>query len=233
VTRSPLEAAAAALAAGALGALAGAPLGIAVPLGAVAATNGAVSGWRSVYDWRTPKGWVAIALDSTWAGLTTAGGLLSHVLGAVRGEGGYVDEMSRRHNRHVYQRGFRARAGFAITLGNVVSNVGDMSTPRRQRLVTDHEDVHVWQARWFGPLYPVLYVGWMAGGGVVGAFIWATRRREERLTRVMETCAYYLNPFEWWAYSRDGHWPPKRMVAGIGWGRPVVRSLAARRPPIV
>jgi hypothetical protein len=231
VTRSPLEAAATAVATGALGALAGAPFGIAVPLGAVAAANGALSGWRSVYDWRTRAGWLAAMLDSTWAGLTTAGALLSHVLGSVRGEPGYVDALSRRQNRHVYQRGFRARAGFAITLGNVVSGVGDVSTPRRQRLVTDHEDVHVWQARWFGPLYPVLYVGWMAGGSLVGAWIWVTRRREERFTKVVETCAYYLNPFEWWAYSRDGHWPPRRMVAGLGWRRPMVRAIAARRSP--
>ena len=102
------------------------------------------------------------------------------------------------------------------------------TSARRQRLVTDHEDVHVWQGRWFGPLYPLLYGGWMVAGG---------RRRRRRLGRragatsrsakVVETCAYYLNPFEWWAYSRDGHWPPAHKVAGLGWRTPV-RAAAQR-----
>ena len=35
----------------------------------------------------------------------------------------------------------------------------------------------MWQARWFGPLYPVLYGGWLVAGGVAGAVVWATRRR--------------------------------------------------------
>ena len=46
-------------------------------------------------------------------------------------------------------------------------------------MVTDHEDVHVWQGRWFGPLYPFLYGGWMLLGGAVGAVVWAVRRRDQ------------------------------------------------------
>ncbi|MGB9345079.1 MAG: hypothetical protein WCA90_03505, partial [Ilumatobacteraceae bacterium] len=95
-------------------------------------------------------------------------------------------------------------------------------------LVTDHEDVHVWQARWFGPFYPLLYGGWMVAGGAAGMAVWATRRRSEPFRRVVESCAYYLNPFEWWAYSRDDHWPPSGKVRGLGWRKPVVRPL--RRP---
>jgi len=91
--------------------------------------------------------------------------------------------------------------------------------------VTDHEDVHVWQSRWFGPLYPLLYGAWMVGGGAVGMVVWVTRRRAESFTKVVESCAYYLNPFEWWAYSRDDHWPPSGKVGGLGWRKPVVRPI--------
>ena len=56
---SLLEAAAVGVAGAALGAAVGAPLGIAVPLGAVGAANGAISGWRRVYDWGCSTGPVA------------------------------------------------------------------------------------------------------------------------------------------------------------------------------
>ena len=85
----------------------------------------------------------------------------------------------------------------------------------------------MWQARWFGPLYPVLYVGWLVGGAVVGGAVWVARHRREPYAKVVESCAYYLNPFEWWAYSRDGYWPPAQQVRGLGWRRPVVKPLSA------
>ena len=116
-----------------------------------------------------------------------------------------------------------------MTIGNTVNGVGEQvhTSPRRQRLVTDHEDVHVWQGRWFGPLYPLLYGGWMVAGAVAGTVVWTLRRREAGLAQVVDTCAYYLNPFEWWAYSRDGHWPPTNKVVGLGW-RHAVRAAAQR-----
>jgi hypothetical protein len=128
----------------------------------------------------------------------------------------------------VFRRGFVPRRGFAITIGNVVSGAGDTSLSRRRKLVTDHEDVHVWQARWFGPFYPLLYGGWMVAGGAVGIVLWVVKRRSDRFARVVESCAYYLNPFEWWAYSRDGHWPPSGKLSGLGWRNPIVRPR--RRP---
>lgn len=207
-----------------VGGRAGALLG-----GVVGGVNGVVSGARSVYDWRSPSGVVAFLLDSTWSLGNTAAGLMSHALGAVPRDPGYVASLSARQNRHVYRRGFRPRAGFAITLGNVVSGAGDTDAPRRAQLVTDHEDVHVWQARWFGPAYPVLYLSWMVGGAVVGTLLWLRGRRERSWWRTVESCAYYLCPFEWWAYSRDGNWRPPGLVAGLGWQRPIVRSFGARR----
>ena len=47
--------------------------------------------------------------------------------------------------------------------------------------------------------------------------------------KVVETYAYYLNPLEWWAYSRDDHWPPSGKIAGIGWKRPAVRPFTLTR----
>jgi hypothetical protein len=220
-----VEAAITAIAGASLGALAGLPIGVPIPLGLVGGINGAMCGWRGTYDWRSPGGVIGFALDSTWAFATTTGALLAHVAAAVRGDPQYHDELSRRHNRHVYGRGFQLRPRFAFTLGNVIAGGGDLSSARRRRLITDHEDVHVWQARWFGPLYPVLYVGWLAGAGVVGVVVWMVRGRRESFGKVVESCAYYLNPFEWWAYSRDDHWPPKGLLAGIGWKRPMVRPF--------
>jgi hypothetical protein len=218
-----IEAAAVGVLGGVLASAVGAPIGLTVPFAAVGVANGAITGWRRVYDWGCSNGVVAFTLDSTWSIPMTAAGLVSQVLGVVRGRPGYDASLSRRSNRQVFRRGFVPRRGFAITIGNVVSGAGDTSNRRRRQLVTDHEDVHVWQARWLGPLYPLLYGAWMVGGGAIGMIVWATRRRTDPFTRVVESCAYYLNPFEWWAYSRDDHWPPSGKVRGLGWRRPIVR----------
>jgi hypothetical protein len=223
-----LEAAAVGVLGGVLGAAAGRPFGLTVPAAVLAAANGVVSGWRAIYDWRTARGVVAATLDSTWSLPMTTAGLASHVLGMARGAPGFVATLSRRANRHVYQRGFVPRRGFAITVGNVISGAGDTSLARRRRLVADHEDVHVWQARVFGPLYPLLYGVWMLGGGVAGSCVWALRRRDAPFGQIVESTAYYCNPFEWWAYSRAGHWPPGGLVRGYGWRRPI---CAARQHP--
>jgi hypothetical protein len=46
---------------------------------------------------------------------------------------------------------------------------------------------------------------------------------------VVESVAYYLNPFEWWAYSRDNLWPPPSKVQDLGYRRAAVRPLAVTR----
>ena len=60
-----------------LGALVGRRFGVGVPAAIVAGANGAVCGWRRVYDLRTRKGAAAFALDSTWALPMTAAGLFA------------------------------------------------------------------------------------------------------------------------------------------------------------
>jgi len=231
-----VEGAVTALAGGALGALTGWSVGLSAVGGVVGGLNGAISGWRGIYRWRDLGGWVAFVLDSTWAMLTTVTALGAHLAAALsRGRGGYVESLSRREDRHVYAGGFRLRPGFVITLGNTVNRAGPRvaRSERARRLVTDHEHVHVWQARWLGPLYPLLYVLWSVVGAIVGVAVWTLRRREQPIGRVVESCAYYLNPLEWWAYSRDDRWPPPGLVAGLGWRRPLVGPISrasGRRP---
>jgi hypothetical protein len=215
--------------AGAFGAGAGALFGLAVPAATIAAANGAISGWRRTYDWSSATGIAAFTLDSTWALPMTAAGLVANAFGLLQPTSGYVDELSVRQNRHVYRRGFTPRRGFATTLGNVIAGAGDTTHPRRRRLVTDHEDVHCWQARWLGPLYPLVYGGWTLTGGAIGMLVWLVARRDQPFTKVVESTAYYLNPLEWWAYSRDDHWPPSGKVAGLGWKQPCCQPLSAVR----
>ncbi len=220
-----LEAVAVGVSGGVLGAVVARPLGLAGPVAAIAAANGAVSGWRRIYDWSSVRGRAGFFLDSTWSFTMTGAGLVANAIGTLSPNGGYVAELSERQGRHVFAGGFRPRGRFVVALGNVISGAGDTSRARRRRLIDDHESVHVWQARWLGPLFPIVYVGWSVGGGAIGAVLWALRRRDEPFTAVVETCAYYTNPLEWWAYSRDGNWPPSGMVAGLGWRTPIASPL--------
>lgn len=208
------------------------PLGIYVAI--VAGLNGLICGWRRTYDWTRPKGWLAFALDSTWSVVSTTGSLLSHVIAVIKRNPGFEPSLSVRQNRHVYRLGMQLKPGFALTLGNVTSGAGDISRPSRHKMITDHEDVHIWQARWLGPVYPLLYGAWTALGSLAGVIVWLVRGRKQSVSSVVQTCSYYLNPFEYWAYSRDDVWPPAGLVQGIGWRKPVVRPLAMlsrRRPP--
>jgi hypothetical protein len=225
------EVAGAAVAGAALGGAVTLPLGIA-PVGAViGGLNGVVSGWRGVYEWHRGRGLLAFALDNTWALATTGAGLVIHGLNLVVRDAGYSPALSVRANRHVYKRGFRVRKGFAMTWGNVMNGAGEVDGDglvalRRRRLVTDHEDIHVWQARTFGPFYPVAYFGWMILGGAAGAVRWLVKR-DYTLAGSMDAWGYYANPFEWWAYSRDANWPPHVLKdrAALVWRNPIVGPL--------
>ena len=236
-TRRLAEAAGVAALGAVLAGAVGSAVGVGIPAAVVGGLNGAISGYRRIYGWSCSDGLIAFTLDSTWALPMTSAGLFAHAIGFIKRDSGkrdsgYVAGLSERRNRHVYRRGFMPRKGFATTLGNVISGAGDVEQPRRAKLITDHEDVHVWQARWFGPLYPLLYVGWMALGGAGGVLRWLVdrRRKGDSLFGTVESAAYYLNPFEWWAYSRDGYWPPKGKVVGFGWQRSCCRPLTEAKP---
>lgn len=229
------EAAAAAIGGAAIGGLTTVPVGVPVAGVLIGAANGAISGWRATYEWRRARGVGAFVLDNSWALVTTGAGVVIHGLNAVVRDAGYAPELSVRASRHVYRRGFQLRKGFAMTWGNVMNGAGEVDGDderaiRRRRLVTDHEDVHVWQARVFGPIYPLAYVGWIVIGGLAGAARWVIKR-DHTLGGSMDAWGYYANPFEWWAYSRDANWPPRVLGdrAPLVWKRPMVRSLAERR----
>ncbi len=195
----------------------------------IAGLNGLISGWRQVYAWQSLIGWVAFVLDSSWATLSIGVGLLTHVAGRLKGAPGYEPSLSRRQDRHVYRHGFSLQPGFALTVGNVIGGAGDVDVPRRRKLITDHEGVHVWQARWWGPLYLPLYGLWALIGIIGGLVVWLRGGRREKLGKAVETCSYYLNPYEWWAYSRDDLWPPAGKLEGVGWRKACARPLAEVR----
>ena len=199
------EAAAVGAAGAALGAGTGALVGLAGPAAVVAATNGAIAGYRQIYDWRSRKGRVAFVLDSTWALVTTSAGLVSQLIGRLSSSR-YDESLSQRSNRHVFEKGFVVRRNFAVTVGNVVSGVGDTTDERRRSLVTDHEEVHIWQSRMMGPLFPVIYLGWMVVMTPFAIVGWARGRlsgdRSISLWAAVDKCAYWQNPLERQAYLR-------------------------------
>lgn len=206
---------------GAVGLLGGVPLAVAA--GASAGLNGAFSGYRQVYDWRRAQGWFAFAADSTWGLLGTTLGNVLHLANLAGRKSGYRADFSRRQNRHVFERGVALRRGFAVTHGNVISNAstGRGSLVEESRPFIDrHEGLHVWQSRIFGPIYQLVYVIWFAGGAAVGATAWAFKREKPRMKQMVETAAYYDNPFEFWAYKHDGHWETNRAEPTLKWRRP-------------
>ncbi|MEO6570840.1 MAG: hypothetical protein ABIO83_04775, partial [Ilumatobacteraceae bacterium] len=101
-TAAAAEAAVTAAAGAVLAGAAGSLVGLTLPAAVVGGLNGAISGWRGVYDMRRLTGAAAFVLDSTWALVTTATGVAAHGLGALRGRPGFSPELSRRQNRHVY-----------------------------------------------------------------------------------------------------------------------------------
>ena len=178
---------------------------------AVAGGNGALSGWRGIYDWRRPRGVAGYLLDSTWNLVGITGSLVVHGASHLGRDPGYVAELSHRSGFHVYRRGAVLRRGFALCVGNVVTGAAGRSGldpsseagRRRRRMIVEHEGLHVWQQRALGPCFPLLYGGWMLIGAVAGVAAWAVRRdRTESLFRTVERLAYSRNPFEVSAYRR-------------------------------
>ena len=229
VQRSATEAVVAGLAGAALGGATLTPVGL-TPAGAlVGGANGAISGWRQVYDWRCAAGVAAFVLDSTWGLIGTTIGVGVHAAQCIRSDAGYHDELSRRQGYHVYAGGVRLKRGFAVTWGNVISNAAgvrglDPATAAgrgRRALIRRHEALHVWQSRLFGPLYPALYGGWFVAGAFAGLIAGLARGRD--VYKAVETLAYYNNPFEVWAYRRDGNWPPRGADESLTWGRVEVK----------
>lgn len=228
------EAAAVGIAGGGLAFALGLLLGAPIVLGAIGGINGLVSGYGGIYRWRSGRGWVAFAVDSSWALIGTAIALLLHGAQLFRRGSRYRFDLSARTNVHVYEYGFSLKPGYAFSVGNVVSNAGGRVSlddseagKRRWRFIVNHEFLHVFQNRLFGPTFQLAYVGWMAFGALWGLVAWLRDRRD--LGRLIETAAYFNNPFEYWAYVRDDYWPPRDAHPRLVWGaRRVTRSPKSR-----
>ena len=203
--RRAVEALVVGAAGSAIAGTAAATVGVASAGVVVGGCNGLISGWRRIYDWRCSTGLAAFVLDSSWALPSTAGAQVTHLIAAATGAH-HVADMSIRRNRHVYARGFTPRRGFAVTIGNTISGAGDTATERRRHLVDHHEEVHVWQARLLGPIFPVAYLGWIGIAAPLGALAWLRGRRagdqSTTLWSAVDRFAYWNNPFERQAYLR-------------------------------
>lgn len=219
------------LATSAAGAVLGGFVGRVVGWPRLGSIVGAVHGWRAgrrrIYEWNHRRGVVAFVLDHTWALATTTAGTVVMTVSELRSRSGAPDagfdhELSHRRNRFVYRRGLVLRRGFALTAGTVITGAADPAgeiTERRRRLIDDHEDVHVWQARFFGPAYPLLYASWFVGGVALALVRRLRFRSSGSLAHDIDALAYYRNPFEWHAYTCDDNWPPANVDRGAVWRR--------------
>jgi RHS repeat-associated protein len=180
---------------------------------AMGGMNGLISGINKTYDWTSVEGWFGFISDSTWSLLGTSLGNIVHVINLFDSSAKYRSDLSQRKNRHVYEGGFGLKEGFAFTQGNVISNLPSDASPA---LLDIHETLHIWQQRFFGPIFQVTYVAWAVGGAIVGSVAWLFHTDQSYVSFV-ETAAYYDNPFEYWAYKKQGYWRPKGANPIIAW----------------
>jgi RHS repeat-associated protein len=204
---------------GITGFLVGGPVGLVI--GAImGGMNGLISGMTGIYNWKSIDGWLAFLSDSTWGLIGTSLGNIVHIINLFYGNANYRSDLSHRQNRHVYEGGFAIKSDFAFTMGNVISNAsqgtGSISA-RGLSFIAQHEELHVWQNRIFGPLFQATYIVWAVGGFIVGTVVWFFHTDQD-YGSVIETAAYYDNPFEYWAYKNDSNWPPSGANPVIRWG---------------
>jgi hypothetical protein len=174
-------------------------------------TAAAVGSFVGLMDgvWRIHP-WIGLGVftflaDVTWGLAGSTNGGLVHLINFAWAD--HKDDP--RSAAHRYYDGFCVKAGFAFTQGAVMSNLragaGDL---------VDHEFLHVIQNRFFGPLFTLTYVGWMAvmllPALVVGLF-------KGSPGQTVEGWCYANNPWEAWAYAVGGGRDPKQV-----WGAAVM-----------
>jgi hypothetical protein len=179
--------------------------------------NGLISGMTGIYNWASIDGWLAFLSDSTWGLLGTSLGNIVHIINLFYGNANYRSDLSRRQNRHVYEGGFALKSDFAFTQGNVISNAGQGGKGINPSFIAQHEELHIWQSRIFGPLFQATYIVWAVGGFIVGSVVWFFHTDQD-YGSVIETAVYYDNPFEYWAYKNDNNWPPSGANPVIAYG---------------
>jgi hypothetical protein len=111
--------------------------------------------------------------------------------------------------------GFCFAPQYALTQGNVCSNLRG----RADEPLFDHEYVHVMQNRFFGPFFPLTYLGWMIVLLAPAALYGLAVGRPG--STILSWC-YCNNPWEEWAYRVGGGrdpalvWPIRRTLVGAG-----------------
>jgi hypothetical protein len=123
-------------------------------------------------------------LDMSWSLLNTAASFLIWIPACMMFGGDYVepDDNSKRSGTFVYEKNPRGGGYAATTIGTTIG--GGWST---------HEEIHVWQARIFGPFYIPVYLLSL----VLNILFRLVTGKLTDLT----TQAYYRICFEDWAYS--------------------------------
>ncbi|WP_156687457.1 PE family protein [Mycobacterium sp. Marseille-P9652] len=104
----------------------------------------------SIYDFRDWRGWAAFLLDYSWGLPGTALGYGVKAINATYPNAGYDPALSQLVGSQVYRGGI-GLPGFATTMGNVTTHLGYGAGAND--VMINHEEVHVWQSRIFGPLF--------------------------------------------------------------------------------
>ena len=138
-------------------------------------------------------------LDVTWGLAGSTNGCLLHLINLAWARG----QDNPRSGAHRYFNGFRVKAGYAITLGSVMSNL-----PAHADSLVPHELLHVRQNRLFGPFYTLTYLAWMA---VMLPPAVAAGLLKGRVLQTVEDWCYLNNPWENWAYTSGGWRDPNRV----------------------
>jgi RHS repeat-associated protein len=200
---------------GITGFLVGGPVGFVVGA-AMGGMNGLIGGMMNIYDWGDWRGWAAFLSDSTWGLVGTTLGNVVHIVNLFWPNSNYNYSLSARQNRHVYEGGMYVKNGFAFAMGNVISNAAQNGAGVNLSFLANHEELHIWQSRIFGPLFQTTYVVWAVGGFIVANIVWLTDTSQD-WGSLVETAAYYDNPFEYWAYKNDNNWPPAGADPALTW----------------
>jgi hypothetical protein len=151
--------------------------------GAIGAVYSAIAFGRGVYGIGVFS-ILGYLLDMTWSLLNTTASLIVWLPACMVAGGSFVepDENSQRSGTFVYAENPRGGGYDATTVGTVIAG-GWCS----------HEEVHVWQARLFGPLYLPVYLLSLLLNLL---FRLCTGKVEDLVMQ-----AYYRVCFEDWAYS--------------------------------
>jgi hypothetical protein len=192
----------------------------------VGAFSGLMDGIWRIYRW-SGTGVFAFVADHTWGLAGTTTGSFFHLVNLVLTDHAWGAH-EERAGAHRYLGGFRFKRGYACTQGAVMSNMRiayDGGNVVDYHPLTDlfrHERIHVMQNRIFGPLFTLLYLGWMPlllPAGLIAAKVKGVGAGDGVMWY-----SYYNNPYEVWAYRYGGHrdpnhplcWRPATAIAAAG-----------------